>query len=70
MILNLTIPTLNQYESLQSLVRCIDYPVGHLLIIDNGGELEGVGIPDCVEQCTILNMPSNLGVAASWNLAI
>jgi GT2 family glycosyltransferase len=70
MIPNLTIPTLNQYESLQSLVRCIDYPVGHLLIIDNGGELESVGIPDCVEQCTILNMPSNLGVAASWNLAI
>lgn len=70
MIPNLIVPTLNQYEKLQRMVSGIDYPVEHLLIIDNGGKLTDLRIPDAVQKLTILNMPSNLGVATSWNLGI
>jgi GT2 family glycosyltransferase len=56
------------------MLNSIDYPIGHLLIIDNGAsdvlEDTSVDIPDCVEHTTYLPMPSNLGVAASWNLGI
>lgn len=70
MIHNLIVPTLNQYGKLQRMVNSIDYPVKHLLIIDNGGELRDITVPTCVSKVTVLSMPSNLGVAASWNLGI
>jgi GT2 family glycosyltransferase len=74
MIPNLIIPVLNRYDLLQRMVSSIDYPVEHLLIIDNGasGNVESVDIhlPDTVEHTTYLPMPSNLGVAGSWNLGI
>jgi GT2 family glycosyltransferase len=68
---NLTIPVLNRYDLLQRCVSSIDYPVKHLLIIDNGQNYRGgVDVPDMVQKVTWLDMPSNFGVAASWNLAI
>lgn len=70
MIDNLIVPTLNQYDKLQLMVNSIDYPVKHLLIIDNGGNLRDITVPMCVSKVTVLTMPSNLGVAASWNLGI
>lgn len=72
MLDNLIIPTLNRYDLLDRLLESIDYPVAHLLIIDNGGKysLNVDDIPELVEQVTILNMPANLGVASSWNLGI
>lgn len=47
----------------------IDYPIGHLVVIDNGGALDTVGCKYAYET-TLLNMPANLGVAGSWNLGI
>jgi GT2 family glycosyltransferase len=71
MLPNLTIPVLNRYDLLQRCVDSIDYPVKHLLIIDNGQNYRGrIRTPDCVEKMTWLDMPSNFGVAASWNLGI
>ncbi len=70
MLPNLIVPTLNQYDRLKRMIYSIDYPVKHLLIIDNGGRLSLDGIPALVEQVTVLNMPANLGVASSWNLGI
>ena len=68
---NLTIPVLNRYDLLQRCVDSIDYPVEHLLIIDNGQNYRGtIRTPDYVEKLTWLDMPSNFGVAASWNLAV
>lgn len=64
------VPTLNQYESLQRMVDSIDFPVKHLLVIDNGGCLEELSVPEWVKEVTVLNMPSNLGVSGSWNLGI
>lgn len=70
MLSNLTVPVLNRYDLLQRMVSTIDYPVAHLLIIDNGGALDSLQIPDSVKAVTILPMLSNLGVATSWNLGL
>ena len=70
MIPNLIVPTLNRYDLLQKMLDSIDYPVKHLLVIDNGGKLKGYDVPLCVEEITTLYMPANLGVASSWNLGI
>jgi hypothetical protein len=74
MLENLIVPVLNRYDLLQRMLSSVDYPVEHLLIIDNGAsgvehsfELD---VPDCVEHTTYLPMPANLGVAASWNLGV
>jgi len=74
MLENLTVPVLNRYDLLQRMLSSIDYPVRHLLVIDNGASMVmedmKVDVPDCVEHTTYLPMPANLGVAASWNLGI
>jgi GT2 family glycosyltransferase len=71
---NLIVPVLNRYDLLERMVSSIDYPVQHLLIIDNGAstvmEDISIDVPDCVEHTTYLPMPANLGVAGSWNLGI
>jgi GT2 family glycosyltransferase len=62
------IPVLNTYQQLRRCVESFDYPVQHLLIINNG---EGVvDVPDRAEQTHIIQSPSNLGVGPSWNLGI
>jgi len=70
MLSNLTVPVLNRYDLLQRMIDSIDYPIEHLLLIDNGGQLTEVIENPLVNKTTILNMPSNLGVAVSWNLGI
>lgn len=74
MLENLIVPVLNRYDLLQRMLSSIDYPVEHLLVIDNGASMVledmEVDVPDCVEFTTYLPMPANLGVAASWNLGI
>lgn len=74
MLANLIIPVTNRYDLLQELLHSIDYPVAHVLIIDNGAadvlEDLSITVPDIVEHTTYLPMPSNLGVSASWNLGI
>ena len=74
MLPNLTVPVLNRYDLLQRMLSSLDYPIGHLLIIDNGASAVEhafeLDVPDCVQHTTYLPMPTNLGVAASWNLGI
>jgi GT2 family glycosyltransferase len=74
MIPNLIIPILNRYDLLERLFNSIDHPIGHLLIIDNGAsqveEDITLDLPEHVQHTTYLPMPSNLGVAGSWNLGI
>lgn len=67
---NLIVPVLNRYDLLVRMIGSIDYPVEHLLVIDNGGELVSLPQGDFIQNLHVLNMPSNLGVAASWNLGI
>lgn len=70
MIANLTIPVLSNYDLLQRAVSSIDYPISELLILDNGGQLDRLRVPECIRHARVLSLPSNLGVATSWNLGI
>jgi GT2 family glycosyltransferase len=74
MLENLIVPVLNRYDLLQRMLSSLDYPIGHLLIVDNGASAVEhsfeLDVPDCVEHTTYLPMPANLGVAGSWNLGI
>jgi GT2 family glycosyltransferase len=72
---NLIVPTMTRVDLLQRMVSSIDYPVEHLLIIDNGAnyresEAPVLHIPDPVQEVTYLPMVSNLGVAGAWNLGV
>jgi GT2 family glycosyltransferase len=70
MIPNLTVPTLTRYDLLGRLLDSLDFPIRHLLIVDNGGGLQLDRDLPTVERVTVLRMPANLGVAGSWNLAV
>lgn len=52
MLENLIVPVLNRYDLLERMIASIDYPIKHLLIIDNGASavLEDidVDVPDVV----------------------
>lgn len=71
----IAIPILNRPDLLAACVASIDQPTDTLLIIDNSAEL-GMGdvaedaLPSCVGELVVTEPPANLGVAASWNLAI
>jgi GT2 family glycosyltransferase len=65
----LVVPTLTRHDLLVRMLGTVDGRVDHLVVIDNSGR--GVDLPDGPwTESTLLVMPSNLGVAASWNLAI
>ena len=73
MIPSMIVPTLTRHDLLTQMLKSIDYPVGLLLIINNhpNANFEGTdSIPDCVADYRVLNMPSNLGCAGSWNLGV
>jgi GT2 family glycosyltransferase len=69
MIPMLVVPTLTRRDLLGRMLESVDAPVGRLVIIDNSGR--GMDVPDGPwESATVLPMPVNFGVAASWNLAV
>lgn len=72
------IPIVNGVHWLKRLIESIDFPIENLLIINNNGKgeidkdinkLKKVK-HKFIKKLHILDMPSNLGVAASWNLII
>lgn len=69
MIPVLAIPLYNRRDLLLRCVASIDFPVGHLVITQNGGEDGTVQPPPCVKNWTLIRHP-NAGVAASWNEAV
>ncbi len=70
MIPALIVPVLTRPELLYRMLESIDYPVGDVLVIDNGHCVDpDLGHP-LVERLHVLRMPSNLGVPVSWNLGI
>ena len=74
MLENLIVPVLNRYDLLQRMLSTIDYPIDHILIIDNGSAYRDhtphLEVNDHVSNVWYLPMPSNLGVSESWNLGI
>lgn len=70
----LIVPVLNRYDLLQRMIDSIDYPISDFLIIDNGASQHAQWTqqfynPNIGNVC-VLPMPTNFGVAASWNLGI
>ena len=72
MIPVMIVPILTGPKILYTMLDSIDYPVTKLIIIDNGDCLNtDSGWPvEHVQSTKVIKMPSNLGVAGSWNLGI
>lgn len=71
MIPVMVVPILTRPELLERMLDSVDYPVGTLVIIDNGHALPGdFAHREWAQDAYLLRMPSNLGVATSWNLGI
>lgn len=67
----MVVPVLNRPDLLHRNLASIDYPVEHLVIIDNGHVLPlGPQVVENVMRTHVITMPTNLGVAGSWNLGI
>ena len=64
------VPVLARHELLDRLVRSIDHPVQHLVVIDNGQVMDRAPFSEHVQRSSLVSMPANLGVAGSWNLGI
>jgi len=71
LIANLIVPVLNRYDLLRRMLESIDYPIRDLLIIDNNPHSSGQEQkPEPVGRMRWLHLPSNLGVAGSWNFGV
>lgn len=63
--------TLKRFDLADRLVKSIDYPVEHLVIVDNSGT--GTYLPpenENVLHTWVLPMPYGLGLVGAWNLVI
>lgn len=69
MIPALIVPTLVHYDLLQRMLDSIDLEIEHVVIIDNGNSLNAATCSKA-KKLSIIRVPTNLGVAASWNLGI
>lgn len=71
MIPVMIVPILTRPELLDRMLDSVDYEVDTLVVIDNGHCLPGDFAPrPWARNAYLLRMPSNLGVATSWNLGI
>ena len=70
----LIVPVLADAERLYEMIRSINHPVDTLVVIDNGAPVSRHRLNELnrthVGRRYLLQMPSNLGVATSWNLGI
>ena len=79
MIPILGIPIVNGFHWLERLVNSIDFPIDKLIILNNNSEdtdltnnLNALAAQkfDYINNIHICHLPSNIGVAASWNLIV
>lgn len=66
------VPVLTRYDLLDRMIGSINYAVKDLVIIDNGAKSSDWSPTwnQWVSKIWHLKLPSNLGVASSWNLGI
>ena len=63
--------TLKRFDLADRLLRSIDYPVEHLVIVDNSGIQEWIPVkPDLVRNMWVLRIPFGLGLVGAWNLIV
>lgn len=62
---------LNQFDKADRLLASIDYPVDHLVIVDNSGKASWNPVkPDWVANLWVLRVPFGLGLVGAWNLVV
>lgn len=70
----LIVPVLTDADRLFEMLRTVDHEVDRLVVIDNGSVVSRHRLTELswrnIKHRTLLHMPSNLGVATSWNLGI
>lgn len=72
MIPVMIVPVLTRHDLLDRMIMSINYPIRDLVIVDNGARSYDY-LPvwnQWISKIWHLKMPSNLGVASSWNLGI
>ena len=64
--------TLSRFDLAQRLLDSIDYPVEHLVIVDNSGKQEFNPLvnPFLVKNLWVIQVPHGLGANGAWNLII
>lgn len=63
--------TLTKFDLADRLLASIDYPVEHLVIVNNSGKKSWTPIkPDLVENLWHIEVPYGLGLVGAWNLII
>ena len=64
-------PTFARHDLAQRMIDSIDYPVEHLVIVDNSGKKEFDPIkPEIVKNLWLIQVPFGLGPAAAMNFVI
>ena len=66
----LIVPILNRYDLLDRCIASIDYPVGVLMVIDNGDSDWVYQSNPYVGRVVVWRVPNNLGCCTSWNFGI
>lgn len=66
----MSVPTLTRKDLLYDMLSSIDTKVSSLLIVDNGDQDLGEMWVPAIDHLRVADLGANLGVAASWNLAI
>lgn len=63
--------TLKRFDLAERLLRSIDYPVEHLVIVDNSGSQTWNPVkPDLVDNLWVIRVPFGLGLVGAWNLIV
>ena len=64
------VPVLTEHQRVDSLLTSFDGRIGDLVVIDNGNHPKWEPRTEKAQRIFHYRMPTNLGVAASWNLGI
>ena len=63
--------TLKRFDLAERLLASIDYPVEHLVIVDNSGTQSWKpSKPDLVKNLWLIQVPFGLGLVGAWNLIV
>lgn len=63
--------TLKRFDLADRLLRSVDYPVEHLVVVDNSGTQSWNPVkPDLVRNMWVIRVPFGLGLVGAWNLII